>query len=279
MSFLTQQPAKLPKYTRRPRSTFRALLIGIRYFNTENELNGCHQDIDDVTEHITKKYPKYDITTLKDKFEDSIFQDKYCPTYANIVQHMKQLVTSSKSNDTLLVYYSGHGSNQADSNPTNTTTDETDGTDESICPVDCTTSGMLTDDIMYQILVEGLPEGVKLRVVFDSCHSGSALDLPLRWTGYNFIEEGSLLKKDIIFISGCRDPETSADADFKGHPNGALTNALLQALEHISQLPTTVHTWRMLGISIQTNLRNAGFDQVPQISVCDQSAIDAQIDI
>lgn len=69
--------------------------------------------------------------------------------------------------------------------------------DETILPVDYETAGQIVDDDLHAILVKNLPAGtlrpdrrgegncrltvrvgVRLTAIFDSCHSGTALDLP-----------------------------------------------------------------------------------------------------
>jgi len=66
--------------------------------------------------------------------------------------------------------------------------DEVDGYDETILPVDYKKNGMIVDDEMNAIMVRPLPEGVRLTAVFDSCHSGTALDLP-----YIYGDDGKLV--------------------------------------------------------------------------------------
>lgn len=54
---------------------------------------------------------------------------------------------------------------------------------ETIYPVDHKMypgdSGQIVDDIMHDIMVRPLPPGCRLTAIFDSCHSGTALDLPV----------------------------------------------------------------------------------------------------
>lgn len=63
-----------------------------------------------------------------------------------------------------------------------TSGDEDDGYDETIYPVDHDKykgeSGQIVDDLMHDIMVKPLVEGCRLTCIFDSCHSGTALDLP-----------------------------------------------------------------------------------------------------
>lgn len=74
-------------------------------------------------------------------------------------------------------HYSGHGGRVRDEHG-----DEDDGYDETIYPVDFDsyegTSGQIVDDLMHDIMVRPLCKGSRLTCIFDSCHSGTALDLP-----------------------------------------------------------------------------------------------------
>lgn len=67
------------------------------------------------------------------------------------------------------------GGHQAD---TGDEPDEIDGQDETIYPVDFEKAGPIVDDEIHEILVAGLPQGVRLTAIMDCCHSGSVFDLP-----------------------------------------------------------------------------------------------------
>ncbi|MBA0849276.1 hypothetical protein Goshw_013817, partial [Gossypium schwendimanii] len=56
-------------------------------------------------------------------------------------------------------------------------TDELDGFDETICPVDFLREGMIVDNDIYATIVKPLSEGVTLHAIVDACHSGTILDL------------------------------------------------------------------------------------------------------
>lgn len=72
-----------------------------------------------------------------------------------------------------MFHFSGHGSQQR-----NYTGEEVDGYDETLCPVDFETQGMLVDDEINTTLVRPLPRGARLHAIIDACHSGTVLDLP-----------------------------------------------------------------------------------------------------
>lgn len=84
----------------------------------------------------------------------------------------------------------GHGGQTPDLNG-----DEEDGYDEVIYPVDFRVAGHIVDDEMHRILVKSLSPGVRLTAIFDSCHSGSALDLPYIYSTQGVLKEPNLAKE------------------------------------------------------------------------------------
>ncbi len=254
----------------------RALLIGINYYGTPSELSGCHNDIIDMRQYLTKcDYTEF--TILMDNADTTD-----APTGANILSAMRRCIAMTLPGDTLYVHYSGHGSHIADQILAGR--DERDGQDECICPVDMGPEkedyGLIRDDKMYKLLVKGLAPGAHLRVTFDSCHSGSALDLPCHWiTGGSFTAENTTkLTKDIIFLSGCKDNQYSSDANFNGRANGALTKAMLDCLQRY-QAAGTNPTWKTMCEDIRVFLRAGEYDQVPQLSMCQKFQLEKEVDI
>ena len=73
--------------------------------------------------------------------------------------------------------------------------DEDDGYDEVIYPVDFRVAGHIVDDEMHRIMVRTLQPGVRLTAIFDSCHSGSALDLPYIYSTQGVLKEPNLAKE------------------------------------------------------------------------------------
>ena len=64
-----------------------------------------------------------------------------------------------------------------------------------IYPVDFQRAGHIVDDEMHRILVGSLRPGVRLTAIFDSCHSGSALDLPYVYSTQGVLKEPNLAKE------------------------------------------------------------------------------------
>jgi hypothetical protein len=73
--------------------------------------------------------------------------------------------------------------------------DEEDGYDEVIYPVDFRQVGHIVDDEMHRIMVMPLQPGVRLTAIFDSCHSGTALDLPYIYSTQGVLKEPNLAKE------------------------------------------------------------------------------------
>lgn len=89
-----------------------------------------------------------------------------------------------------LLTNAGHGGQTEDSNG-----DEEDAHDEVIYPADFRQAGHIVDDDMHSIMVSPLPPGVRLTAIFDSCHSGSALDLPYIYSTRGVLKEPNLAKE------------------------------------------------------------------------------------
>lgn len=73
-----------------------------------------------------------------------------------------------------MFHFSGHGSKQLDYDM-----DEVDGFDETLCPLDYETQGMIVDDEINETIVRPLPQGATLHAIIDACYSQTMLDLPL----------------------------------------------------------------------------------------------------
>lgn len=73
--------------------------------------------------------------------------------------------------------------------------DEEDGYDEVIYPSDFTRNGHIVDDQIHAICVASLQPGVRLTCIFDSCHSGSVMDLPYVYSTKGALKEPNLAKE------------------------------------------------------------------------------------
>ncbi|KIW02896.1 metacaspase-1, variant [Verruconis gallopava] len=166
----------------------KALLIGINYFGQRGQLRGCINDVKNMSSYLNQHfgYKREDMVLLTDDQQNPMSQ----PTKANILRAMHWLVKGAEPNDSLFFHYSGHGGQTKDLDG-----DEEDGYDEVIYPVDFRTAGHIVDDEMHRIMVAPLKPGVRLTAIFDSCHSGSALDLPYIYSTQGLLKEPNLAKE------------------------------------------------------------------------------------
>ncbi|ORY76536.1 caspase domain-domain-containing protein [Leucosporidium creatinivorum] len=277
----------------------KALFIGINYTNSSHALQGCHNDVANLSRWVgSQGYKQEGMRFLMD---DGRSEE---PSRGNMIEAMKWLVEGAKPNDVLFFHYSGHGSQQATDQR-----DEADGMAETICPVDYESEGMITDDELHQILVTTLPKGCRLTAIFDCCHSGSSLDCPYMYstsgklkgpdytsdlksgalsafkaytsrdlgglfsslavTGKKVFDEqqaGEVSKRergseaDVISWSGCKDNQTSADASEGGQATGAMSHAFVAALTKAPK-----QTYNQLLNTIRDELKGK-YEQKPQLS-------------
>jgi len=152
------------------KGTARALLVGIHYVGEKNELSGCHGDVRNMHQYLTEVagVDEDEIMVLMDDDECPL------PSKMNIINAWKELVEDSEAGDSVFFHFSGHGGRIRDEGPS----EESDGYDETICPVDYAEAGQIRDDDIYKILCEPMAKGVAVTVLMDSCHSGTVLDLP-----------------------------------------------------------------------------------------------------
>lgn len=229
----------------------KALLIGINYTGTSNQLYGCINDVTSVKERISTEGFN-SITVLTDLTSVKA-------TKSNILKEFTNLLVNSQEGDLLFLLYSGHGSYALDNNG-----DETTGYDQLIVPCDF---NMILDDELKTIIQQNLKPNVTLFAMFDSCFSGSVLDLRYQYMdslNYDKFTENSKeleTKGDVFMISGCSDYQTSADAFINNKANGAMTWSLLEALK---QKPNC--SWRELVKNMRNLLKTSQYDQIPQFS-------------
>jgi len=151
--------------------------------------------------------------------------------------------------------------------------DELDGQDEIIVPLDFSNiQSCIIDDELNKIITSNLKPGVKLFMLFDSCHSGTIVDLK-----YNYLDSDNFnnttinpnvseTKSQVIVISGCKDSQTSADAIVKFNNqvinSGAMTFSFLQT---ITDLGTNISLKTLL-VNMRKILSQNGYSQIPQLS-------------
>lgn len=141
----------------------KALVVGVNDYAPIGiggpDLNGCVNDARDMANTLVIcGFPALSVRILTN----------HNATKANIISNLTHLVTTSKKGDSIVFYYSGHGTRVA-----NIGADfEVDGLDDAICPHDFASAGVIRDDEFAAILKK-LPTGVNMDVIFDCCHSGT----------------------------------------------------------------------------------------------------------
>ena len=151
----------------------KSLLIGINYVGSQNALRGCHQDVTNMTAFLNSKGYSSDQRSQVIMRDDNRTEPRgqFWPTGKNMLAAMHWLI--SEPNTCNFLHYSGHGSQVADPDG-----DRESGFDDTIVPVDFQTNGQLDSDKLHKTLVSALAPNSTLFVIFDCCHSGSAIELP-----------------------------------------------------------------------------------------------------
>ncbi|KAF5183574.1 Metacaspase-1 [Thalictrum thalictroides] len=212
----------------------RALLCGLCYRSKRYELKGSINDVNCMRYFLVEKlgFPPDAILILTENERDPY----RIPTRQNIRNALKWLVQGCQPGDSLVFHYSGHGSQQPNING-----EEIDGFDETLCPLDYETEGMILDDEINATIVKPLPKGTTLHAIMDACHSGTILDLPylcrMNKNGYYSWENHSPNKGTsgglAVSFSACDDHQTSADTSaLSGNTmTGAMTYSFIQAAQ------------------------------------------------
>ncbi|KAI8028594.1 Metacaspase-1, partial [Camellia lanceoleosa] len=148
----------------------RAVLCGVSYQKKKHKLKGTINDVNRMKSLLTDHFGflETSICVLTEEEDDP----NHIPTKENTQKALRWLVADCKSGDSLVLYFSGHGLRQPDFDM-----DENDDYNETICPSDFMTAGMILDNDINNTIVKPLKEGVKLHAIIDACHSGTILDL------------------------------------------------------------------------------------------------------
>jgi hypothetical protein len=251
----------------------KALLIGCNYINTSFSLNGCVNDVNTVSQLLSGW--GYQTTLMTDYTGGELY-----PTRNNIIKKLNDMVLSLQEFDTLVIYYSGHGSSIADTNG-----DEVSGKDSTIVPIDVRSQGYIVDDTIRSILIKAV-ENSNILGFFDSCNSGSVCDLRYNYFDTSYRAEPFLKQKiyenpniiprynsyinnrypeteaNIITLSGCKDNEYSYEMiTSNGNAGGALTYSVISCLK--SQTPDI--TFAQLLSNVRNTLLSLRLSQNPSL--------------
>lgn len=163
---------------------------------SSSALRGCWNDAHNMANFIQRMYILQfntadhagyhpdDMVILTDEPSNN---PRTMPTRENICAAMHWLVSDAQPGDALFFHYSGHGGQERAVEG-----DEEDGYNETILPVDFQMTGQMPDDELHARLVRPLPMGCRLTALFDSCHSGTVLDLPYIYATSGNIKETNI---------------------------------------------------------------------------------------
>jgi hypothetical protein len=223
----------------------KALLIGINYTGTEDELTGCINDAKNMRKLLIDVYgyKPENILLLTDFTE-------YPATRNNILAAMPWLLSiepaaafdgNIKTQNNFLpapqlqavFFFSGHGV-QVRAKEGN----EVDRKDEALCPIDYKIKGVITDNTIRAELVVKINEQSSLFGIIDACHSGSVFDLLWRAgtdrRGSLKLETEGRYKEtvgNVIMLSAAEDSQKAADVLENTARYGLLTNVFLEELQ------------------------------------------------
>lgn len=276
----------------------RAVLIGINYYHSEYQLRGCINDVNNIKEFLTGHYG-FEESHMKILTDEQQPDSELFPTRENIVNAIKWLVHDPQENDSFFFHYSGHGGQVKDeAGDEEDGFDETimpvdfmkNGQiiddqlhDLMVAPLpkgvrltvifDCCHSGTVLD-LPYVYSTRGVikEQNIGKSIInagFSYIKSGakqSFKEIKNATTEYQKLRRKNIETKgspaDVIMFSGCKDEQTSADAQMAGQK--VVTGAMSHAL--VTSLNKNIHpTYQELLNSIREVLKTK-YAQKPQLS-------------
>ena len=244
-----------------PKKNKKALVIGCNYVGKAYELYGCINDAVNIENILKFKYAFDTITVLTD-------YTNMKPTKKNILDGLKNMLINSNSGDTLFLSFSGHGSLTKDKNG-----DELSGFDSMFFCVD---AEFILDDEIKLVIDSNLKKDVSLFALFDSCHSGTVMDLRYQYLDSGNSDKTTINEKEIetvgsvVMISGCTDGQTSSETSDN---QGAMTASFLNA-PHSKTM-----SWNNLILSMRSYLKTSKYSQIPQITSGKQLDLNATVSL
>ncbi len=259
----------------------KAFLVGINDYHPAGsggpDLSGCVNDVRDLANTLV--ICGFEPKNMRLCTDRSATRD-------NILKGLAWLTAGAQPADSLVFYYSGHGSQIAD-----TDQDEIDRSDEILCPhdIDFNRRLYITDDDLRERF-KGLTGQANLEVILDCCHAGTAtrgdnnhsrpryltppldfsfhLDYEPRLKRHRLLRPGNgtctaMLVPDFnhTLWAACKDNQTSEETMIEGRVRGVFTYHFCRILRRTSGAITRQKLDRLLTAAI----RREGFAQVPQL--------------
>ncbi len=262
-------------------ATKKAFIVGINDYAPIGvggpDLSGCVNDVRDMASTLVQcGFLPANIRILTNQNA----------TRSKILLYLKWLLTGCKAGDSLVFYYSGHGTQVANVNADV----EIDGVDEALVPHDFSTSGFVKDDDIKAVINALMKPKVNLEVIFDCCHSGTGTrafnaamvkndsSLMVRMLEPSFEDEfyamnaisvGKNIKtKALVPVAGlnhtlwagCADHQLSYESNVGGQQRGHFTVSMCRAL----RAHNGVITRQKLDLLIKNALSTFGNNQTNQ---------------
>ena len=205
-------------------------------------------------------YDSTNITVLREDTDNK-------PTRTNIINSLTSIIAQSSKLTEIWIHYTGHGSQINDVNR-----DETDNLDEIIVPLDYAENGVVTDDMIFNIIKNSK---CPTMLIFDSCNSGTICDLMWNFNATSPTQvtavktNNTLIQNPNIFcFSGCKDTQTSAEIYncYSQQSCGAISNAISECLRFNKHNVDV----KKLYLDVVSYIMLQGLTQIPQLSTSSQ---------
>ncbi|HEY9661853.1 MAG TPA: caspase family protein, partial [Allocoleopsis sp.] len=141
----------------------KALLCGINNYQSQTDLRGCINDVNDMHRLLTEVF-HFPADQIRQLFNEQV-------TKATIQKEWQWLIQNAQPGDHLVFHFSGHGSYVTD----DANADETDGYDEITClyDMDFYNADTFIRDDEWSTMIQQVPQDVNLTIIMDNCHSGT----------------------------------------------------------------------------------------------------------
>ena len=262
----------------------KALIIGLEYPGSSQELDGCYSDALLIKRTIMNKnvygFNEDDIIILEDRTERN--REKYLGSRNNIIKTFKNIIDSEP--DFFFFYSACHGirsyDRNGDENPIGINSKNIkyyNGSGKDSCIVTSEKNG--TDQIRddeFKIIMNQFKSTTNILTILDCCHSGTMLDLPY----INLIKKSNRSNKfknkyycipskfkankiepNIICISGARDKQYTYESMKNGVSHGHFTYSMCNFMQKYELNKISIKNFVLLVTNKLNNVK-----QIPVIT-------------